>query len=144
MDLDFSKSEWGVFYADYRELEQHQLQKKLLHFDKQKSFMIKHDNNPYQRMRCIRHLFRDDPALPKYSTNIENWMQYKKPFNDYLGLMVPQFEEVRTEYLKRKMEHENLRKEKRTEKIECDRCHIMVSRCNLSKHRKSKKCLETI
>ena len=91
-------------------------------------------------MSHIRHLLYGDPVLPKYSKDMTMWMKYTKPFEDYLDMMIPQFEEVKTYYQRQKEEHDDLRKQKKVEKVECERCNAMVSRTNLSKHMATFRC----
>lgn len=137
---DFSKTEWSKFYSCYRELNQKQLQKSLLHFELEKDKMVRDWRSPYWRMSHIRHLLYGDPVLPKYSKDMTMWMKYTKPFEDYLDMMIPQFEEVKTYYQRQKEEHDDLRKQKKVEKVECERCNAMVSRTNLSKHMATFRC----
>jgi hypothetical protein len=146
---DFSKTEWTKFYLSYKELNQQQLQKKLLHFELEKEKIHRDRLNPYKRMTYIRHLFYGtDVELPKFSKNGNDWFEYTIPFYNYLELITSQLEEVQTYYQEKKMEIDRFDKERRKiraiEKIECSNCKCMVSRTNMSKHVVTKKCMESI
>ena len=142
---NFTNTEWSKFYAGYKELDQKQLQKKILHFDKQKDAMLRDMSSPYKRMTHIRHIhYKTGIELPAFSKDGTKWLEYTTPFTNYMQMMLPQLGEVRTEYLTRKEQHDNLRKQKKVEKIMCERCHCMVSRTNLSKHVATKKCQECV
>jgi hypothetical protein len=62
--------------------------------------------------------------------------------------MIPQYKEVKAHYGRRKeeleLEQKEAHKERANEEVECPCCKAMVARTNLARHKKSKKCMESL
>lgn len=146
--INLEKTEWTKFYGEYRELDQFHLQKRLVHFENEYANMS-NEMSPYQKTNFVRKIIKEqNGVMPKYINNLEHQKIYVEPFNLYFKTIKPQLDEVIEFYRNRKQESEKRDKERRNaraiEKVICEICNKMVSRTNLSTHRKSKKCQSII
>lgn len=147
--IKIEETEWNKFYGEYRELDQFHLQKRLVHFENEYANMYHDRLSPYKRMTYVRKIIREQNGLmPMWRKNSENWQIYTEPFVYYMKTIKPQLDEVIQYYKCKKDESEKRGKERRNaraiEKVMCEICNKMVSRTNLSTHRKSKKCQKCV
>ena len=172
--LPYDKTEWGLFYEDYKEFNQLQLQKAL---EKTKNQITKAKKMGYiDKLNYTKHIFYktewnekeegfETPEillreLPNSRTSqgciSQTWCSayddYKttqeKIFKAYHERLIPQYKEVKAFYERRKeeleLEQKEHHKERANEEVECPCCKSMVARTNLARHKKSKKCMESL
>lgn len=166
--LPYNKTKWGLFYTDYKEQGQLQLQKAL---EKNKNEIDKIKKlNKYERLKYTQHLFYQtewdekeeifktpDICLKhiKHGYNDTNWDKLNTDYKDkqmkilksYIIRNKKEHLEVEEFYLKRKTELELEQKDKKKEhanqKVICEFCKANFTRTNLARHKKTnKKCLE--
>lgn len=162
----YDNTEWGRFYYNYKDMTQCQLQKGILKFENErKRYNLK--SNPCEitsEAKRIFHHTREDengeyitpPELLKDKVNGKyNWQcveatdkqrkKAKEYFRLYFTRQTTELEEVKAFYETRKAElaeeQREAHREKAREDVECPNCGRCVTRTNLSKHRKSKVCL---
>ena len=60
LDLPYERTEWGLFYSQYKTMNQLQINKQLLHHKLYYRKMMDSlkNNNPYDMMSYVKHIFR--------------------------------------------------------------------------------------
>lgn len=172
--LSYDKTEWGLFYPSHTEYSQLQLQKALeknknevLRMRRMSDYdRIKYTQHIFYKTEwnekedCFKTpeiLLRDLPnsrtsqgciSQTWFSSLHEYQETQRKIFKAYYDRMINEHKEVKRFYERRKEELEKEQKEhhkeRANEEVECPCCKSMVARTNLARHKKSKKCMESL
>jgi hypothetical protein len=168
-NLPYNKTEWGMFYEDYKDLGQLQLQKALEH-NKNELILIQKKDRHHDRLKYCQHIFYNtewDEKLEEFKTPdilkrhtkhgyddtkwCDDYTKYKEVTNNtilaYYKRCKAEHVEVKSFYEQRKKELEITQKEEHkehaNEKVKCPFCQAEFARTNLARHKKTnKRCLE--
>jgi hypothetical protein len=167
-DKYYNQTKWGILYTDFQNKTQLQLAKATEHFENRRQEFIQRVNSlKLEKQQIVQHLFfktelntetnqyTNTPSIVKRGNNNYNLKQVLERrhicfqiYDKYMERQRQELDQVKAFYEQRKQEtsiaDKLYRKEQANAKICCDRCGVFIVRTNISKHKKSLKCLSHI
>ena len=167
----YNETEWGSWFSDYKDLDQGQLQKGLLKFENERKKTKDMWTRKVDTISWAKHIFHNtcyDEELDEFITpkallkrntsgrplsvqveaNDDQHSKAKETLKEYYKRQGVEYQEVKEFYETRKEQLEKeqrlIHREKSKEDVCCPICQAIVTRTNLAKHRRSKKCLSKV